>query len=57
MPRLIEAVIKEKRSPYQVLSTYTINDHTFQKANNSLKKKCIGLMKHSNLLSELVGFC
>ncbi len=27
-----------KRSPYQVLSTYTVNEHTFQKANNSLKK-------------------
>ncbi len=26
-----------KRSPYQVLSTYTVNEHTFQKANNSLK--------------------
>ncbi len=37
MPRRIEAVIKSKRSPYQVLSTYTVNEHTFQKANNSLK--------------------
>ncbi len=36
MPRRIEAVIKAKRSPYQVLSTYTVNEHTFQKANNSL---------------------
>ncbi len=26
-----------KRSPYQVLSTYTVNEHTFLKANNSLK--------------------
>ncbi len=26
-----------KRSPYQVLSTYTVDEHTFQKANNSLK--------------------
>ncbi len=32
MPRRIEAVIKAK-----VLSTYTVNEHTFQKANNSLK--------------------
>ncbi len=39
-----------KRSPYQVLSTYTVNEHTFQKANNSLKHFCIGLMKYSNLL-------
>ncbi len=37
MPHRIEAVIKAKRSPYQVLSTYTVNEHTFQKANNSLK--------------------
>ncbi len=26
MPRRIEAVIKAKRSPYQVLSTYTVNE-------------------------------
>ncbi len=37
MPRRIEALIKAKGSPYQVLSTYTVNEHTFQKANNSLK--------------------
>ncbi len=28
---------ESKRSPYQVLSTYTVHLHTFQKANNSLK--------------------
>ncbi len=56
MPRRIEAVIKVKKSPYQVLSTYTVNEHMFQKANNSLKKFFfIGLMKYSNLL-RLVGF-
>ncbi len=47
-------------SPYQVLSTYTVNEHTFQKASNSLKMFFfIGLMKYSDLLrySELVGFC
>ncbi len=37
MPCRIEAVIKAKWSPYQVLSTYTVDEHTFQKANNSLK--------------------
>ncbi len=31
------------------MSTYTVNEHTFQKANNSLFF-CNGLMKHSNLL-------
>ncbi len=31
-------------------STYTVNEHTFQKANNSLKHFFIGLMKYSNLL-------
>ncbi len=35
MPRRIEAVIKAKGAPYQVLSTYTVNEHTFQKANKS----------------------
>ncbi len=45
-------------SPYQVLSTYTVNEHTFQKADNSQKNFFfIGLMKYSHLLSELVGFC
>ncbi len=35
----------------RVLSTYTVNERTFQKANNSLKKNLfhfIGLMKYSN---------
>ncbi len=41
---------RSKRSPYQVLSTYTVNEHTFQKVNNSLKCFFIGLMKYSNLL-------
>ncbi len=36
MPRRIEAVIKAKSSPYQVLSTYKVDEHTFQKAINSL---------------------
>ncbi len=50
MPRRIEAVIKAKE-PHQVLSTYTVNEHTFQKANNSLNMFFfIGLMKYSNLL-------
>ncbi len=38
MPRRIEEVIKAKGSPYQVLSTYTVNEHTFQKASNSQNK-------------------
>ncbi len=49
-----------KRSPYQVLSTYTVNEHTFQKANNSLKKKVFLLVLWSILIcweSELLGFC
>ncbi len=47
---------ESKRSPYQVLSTYTVNEHTFQKANNSLKMFFfIGLMKYSNLL-RIGGF-
>ncbi len=29
--------VNRKLRPYQVLSTYTVNEHTFQKANNSLK--------------------
>ncbi len=39
-----------KRSPYQVLSTYTVNEHTFQKTNNSLKMFFFWD-------SELVVFC
>ncbi len=53
MPRRIEAVIKAKWvfKGVKQLSTYTVNEHAFQKANNSLKM-CffIGLMKYSNLL-------
>ncbi len=30
--------------------TYTVNEHTFQKANIHLKCFCIGLMKYSNFL-------
>ncbi len=37
MPRQIEAVIKAKGAPDQVLSTYTVIEHTLKKANNSLK--------------------
>ncbi len=33
----LNPIEKLGRSPYQVLSTYTVNEHTFQKANNSLK--------------------
>ncbi len=47
---------KSKRSPYQVLSTYTVNDLTFQKAN----KRFFLLVLWSILIcweSELVGFC
>ncbi len=43
---------------YQVLSTYTVNEHTFQKANNSPKKNFL-LVLWSILIcwdSELVGF-
>ncbi len=36
MPRRIEAVIKAKGAPTKYC-TYTVNEHTFQKANNSLK--------------------
>ncbi len=53
MPRRIEAVIKAKGAPHQVLSTYTVNEHTFQKANNSqffFLIYFIGLVKYSNLL-------
>ncbi len=46
MPPRIEAVIQAKGA----LSTYTVNEHTFQKANNSLKKNCIALIKYSNRL-------
>ncbi len=39
------------RSPSSLaLSTYTVNEHTFQNANNSLQMFFIGLMKYSNLL-------
>ncbi len=31
-------ITSSKRSSYQVLSTYTVNEQTFQKANNSQKK-------------------
>ncbi len=46
-----------KRSPYKVLSTYTVNEHTFQKANSSQKKNVL-LVLWSILIcweSELVG--
>ncbi len=49
---------KRKRSSSQVLRTYTVNEHTFQKANNSQKK--IILVLWSILICwdcELVGFC
>ncbi len=42
-----------------ILSTYTVNEHTFQKANNSLKVFFL-LVLWSILIcwdSELVGFC
>ncbi len=58
MPRRIEAVIKAKGA-LPVLSTYTVNEHTFQKANNSLKNFFL-LVLWSILIcwdSELVGFC
>ncbi len=47
-----------KRRPYQVLSTYTVNEHTFQKANNSLKMFFL-LVLWSILIcwDLLVGFC
>ncbi len=48
MPRRIEAAIKAKGAPDKVLSTYTISEHTFQKANNS-QFFSFGL-KYSNLL-------
>ncbi len=35
--RRIEAVIKAKGAPTKYWVTYTVNEHTFQKANNSLK--------------------
>ncbi len=57
MPRRIEAVIKAKEE--YVLSTYTVHEHTFQKANNSLKMFFL-LVLWSILIcwdSELVGFC
>ncbi len=48
-----------KRSRYKVLSTYTVNEHTFQKANCSQKKNVL-LVLWSILIcwdSEWVGFC
>ncbi len=56
VPCWIEAVIKAKGPPYQVLCTYTVNEHTFQKANNSHFFFFIGLMKYSNLLRFVGGF-
>ncbi len=58
-PRRIDTVIKAKGSPYQVLRTYTVNEHTFQKANNSLNMFFL-LVLWSIIIcwdSELVGFC
>ncbi len=51
MPRRIEAVIKEKEPlPSIEYILYTVNEHTFQKDNDSLKMCFIGLMKYYNLL-------
>ncbi len=55
MPRRIEAVIKAKWAP----TKYWVHIHTFQKANNSLKKIFL-LVLWSILIcwdSELVGLC
>ncbi len=58
MPRWIEAVIKAKGAPTKYW-VHTVNWHTFQKANNSLKM--FFLLVLWNILicwdSELVGFC
>ncbi len=35
--------------------TYTVNEHTFQRGNNSLKQFLLGLMKYSNLLRLWIG--
>ncbi len=59
MPRRIEAVIKAKGAPTKYWVHYTVNEHTFQKANNSLKMFFL-LVLWSILIcwdSELVGFC
>ncbi len=58
MPRRIEAVIKAKGAPTKYW-VHTVNEHTFQKANNSLKMFFL-LVLWSILIcwdSELVGFC
>ncbi len=59
MPRRIEAVIKAKGAPTKYWVHITVNEHTFQKANNSLKMFFL-LVLWSILIcwdSELVGFC
>ncbi len=58
MPRRIEAVIKAKGAPTKYW-VHIVNEHTFQKANNSLKMFFL-LVLWSILIcwdSELVGFC
>ncbi len=51
---------KKPGLPYHLSSTYTVNEHTFQKANNSLKMFLFLLVLWSILIcwdSELMGFC
>ncbi len=59
MPRRIETEIKAKGAPPSIEYIYTVNEHTFQKTNNSLKHVFL-LVLWSILIrwdSELVGFC
>ncbi len=50
MPRRIEAVIKAQGAPAKYWVHNTVNEHTFQKANNWQTIFMKNLMKYSNLL-------
>ncbi len=55
MPWKIEAVIKAKWAPTKYEYIYSTLTY-FPRPTIHLKNSFIGLMKHSNLLSELVDF-
>ncbi len=59
MPRRIEAVVLKQKEPLPSIEYIYSNEHTFPKANNSLKMFFL-LVLWSILIcwdSELVGFC